>query len=297
MNFIRLLPVIYFAAHGSALGGISELCTWEPMLPVKAGSDLSVKIQNPWGDECRAELDFSDDNFPKMAWLFKATDCVDLQLAEFKVPSGAPNGDAYLTWQCDGDVPMSCIHIVISNGKGDLVLPTPRPKTETARCVPSTTLLTNTVNYGGKKPTGVFLDTRFSNPTTTTVLSTPTSEALDSATTTSVATDVSALTTLTKSSVNTPSFNSLVGTGGTRRAGETSAQLPTDTSTIATPTTNTAPVTTNTALVTTNTALVTAATADSITTTTTTLDDLANEPSYVTVTATVTTCPVPMKRA
>lgn len=107
MNAIRLLSVIYFAAHGSALGGISELCTWEPMLPVKAGSDISVKIQNPWGDECRAELEFSDDKFPKMAWLFKATDCVDLQLAEFNVPSGAPNGDAYITW-CNGAC-VSCI--------------------------------------------------------------------------------------------------------------------------------------------------------------------------------------------
>ncbi|KAH7151945.1 hypothetical protein B0J13DRAFT_547235 [Dactylonectria estremocensis] len=292
MNAIRLLPVLYFAAHGSALGGTSELCTWEPMLPVKAGSDISVKIQNPWGDECRAELEFSDDKFPKMAWLFKATDCVDLQLAEFKVPSGAPNGDAYLTWQCDGDVPMSCIHIVISNGKGDLVSPTPRPKTETARCVPSTTLLTHTASRGGEKPTGVFLDTRSFNPTAATALSTPASEALDSATTTPVATDVSAPTTSTKSWVNTPSFNSLVGTGGTRKAGETSAQLPTDTSTPATPATNTAPVTTTIA------DLVTTPIGGSITTTTTTItteDDSANEPSYVTVTATIATCPATMR--
>ncbi|KAH7115495.1 hypothetical protein B0J13DRAFT_572243 [Dactylonectria estremocensis] len=260
MNAIRLLPVLYFAAYGSALGGASELCTWEPMLPVKAGSDISMKIQNPWGDKCRAELELSDDKFPK--WQFKA-------------PLGAPNGDANLTWQCDGDVPMSCIYI-----------------TETARCVPSTMLLTYTASRGGEKPTGVFLETRSFNPTAATALSIPASEALDSATTTPVATDVSAPTTLTKSWVNTPSFNSLVGAGGTRKAGETSAQLPIDTSTSATSTTNTTSVTTTTA------DLVTTPIGGSITTTTTTTtteDGSANEPSYVTITATIATCPAMMR--
>ncbi|RSL89670.1 hypothetical protein CEP52_014851 [Fusarium oligoseptatum] len=294
MYFTKLLPVVYFAAHGLALGGISQLCTWEPMLPVKAGSPLSVKIENPWGERCRAELEFSDDKFPKMAWSFSAIDCVDLQLAEFVVPSGAPNGDAYLTWQCDGDSPMSCIHIVISNSEGGPVFPSPQPKLGTARCVPSTTLLTRTVDDG--KPTGIFLDTRLFNPTSASRISTLTSVVTPGASTP---------TTSTKPWIQTPGHSSSIGTDSTHKAGGTGISLPTDASTITTPMiTTTATVTiprvipidtlTDTDTTTTIPGFTTTI-PGSTTTVTTARDTSANQPSYVTITTTVSACPTPRK--
>ncbi|KAF4997704.1 hypothetical protein FDECE_12011 [Fusarium decemcellulare] len=269
MHFTRLLPIVYFAAHGQAAGGIPNFCTWEPKLPVEAGSDLSVKIENPWGEKCRAELEFSDARFSKMAWSFTALDCVDLQLAEFTVPSGAPNGDAYLTWQCDGDSPMTCIHIVITNSKGGLVLPTPQPKTETARCVPSTTFFTHT--FSKDKPTGVFLDTRLFGPTSATGISTPTP----------ITTGVTTPTISTKPWIKTPGYSSLIGTGGTRRG---TSLLSTDASTVATPITTIATITIPT--------IIPVETTNSDPPTTT-LDSTVttNEPSYVTVTTTVSMCP------
>ncbi|KAG4258494.1 hypothetical protein FPRO03_03448 [Fusarium proliferatum] len=292
MNYVKFLSLFYLTTCGAALGNILEFCTEEPALSVEAGSDLSMKLQNSFGAECSAELEFSDGT-PSMKWYFKAVECADAQLARFSVPFGVPNGDAYITWQCDGDNPMSCNRIVISKGRGDLVLPTtPRLITETARCISPTTFLTHVVTHDKEKPTGVFLDTGFLKPIISGVPSTPASKNLDLETTTSVQVTVSTPATPRLPRTKPSNYKPLIGTGETR------ARLSTDTSTPTTPI-NT-PIITST---TTNTASITVPVLIPIGDPTTTSfntnehtrkEQPTNKPSYVTVTSIISTCPMPM---
>ncbi|EWG46557.1 hypothetical protein FVEG_15983 [Fusarium verticillioides 7600] len=305
---------------GAGIGDLQGFCTEEPALAVEPGTQLAMKLNIKDDALCTAEIAFSE--YLTFSWRFQPEHCGGPQLAQFTLPTGIPNGDAYITWGC-ADESLSCNRIVVSNGKGDPTLPT--LITETAHCVSPTTLITHVVTADPEKPTGVFLDTRLLYPII------PSSANLD--TTSPVATTPA---TPRQPWITPSSYRSLIGTGESRKPHETSARLPTGTSAVATSTaintsTNTASITvpvlvpiddTTTTITTTNTAPVTVPVLvpidDTTTTPTTTTPSSAtntasdtapalsipsdrttegswtNKPSYITVTSIISTCLMPM---
>ncbi|RKK18865.1 hypothetical protein BFJ66_g932 [Fusarium oxysporum f. sp. cepae] len=327
ISYALLLSFVFLGAgfgagFGAGLGERQGFCTEEPALAVGPGTQLAMKLNIKDDTLCTAEIAFSE--YLAISWRFQPEHCGGPQLAQFTLPIGIPNGDAYITWGC-ADESLSCNRIVVSNGKGDLTLPT--LITETAHCISPTTLITHVVTADPEKQTGIFLDTRLLNPIIPTAPS-----SVDSDTTTPVAT-----TPVTpRQPWTTPnSHRSLIGTGGTRKTHETSARLPTGTSAAATSVLTTINTSTNTASITVpvlipiddttttiNTAPVTVPVLipiDDSTTTTianppssatnaasntapvlsipsdhTTEGSWTNKPSYVTITSIISTCLMPM---
>ena len=59
---------------------------------------IQASVNNPFGKPCRATLKFSDANFLPVSFTFERVRCLGSQVAEFRVPLEAPNGDAFIFW-------------------------------------------------------------------------------------------------------------------------------------------------------------------------------------------------------
>ncbi|KAH6881118.1 hypothetical protein B0T10DRAFT_551397 [Thelonectria olida] len=148
MAYIRFHLAFWLAVGVSALNQAPDICAWEPS-PVTAGSVRTAGILNPFAARCEAVLDFDNPNYLPITWSFDAVDCEDVQIAQFTLPLAVPNGGAYITWDCEGDI-TTCNHIVITNGNGnpDSV---PLQQVGVVGCVPqsmaatATTLTTRTL--------------------------------------------------------------------------------------------------------------------------------------------------------
>ncbi|KAF4448269.1 hypothetical protein F53441_8303 [Fusarium austroafricanum] len=96
------------------------LCITEPALSLEAGkSPLSVTVHSPMEIRCEATMHFSDPAFLPIRYSFGELECDGNQVLAFTVPSGAPNGDVDIIWQCTGLAP-SCSHGVIFGGSADM---------------------------------------------------------------------------------------------------------------------------------------------------------------------------------
>ncbi|KAL2133647.1 hypothetical protein VTI74DRAFT_1962 [Chaetomium olivicolor] len=96
------------------------LCTSSPPLALEAGvSIVSAAFSGKITGRCTATLTFADTNFLPVTYEFDPpTSCQGPLLASFIVPAAAPNGNAWVKWQCAG-FSASCSHGVITGGKGD----------------------------------------------------------------------------------------------------------------------------------------------------------------------------------
>lgn len=83
-----------FASSHSA----PAVCLWEPVLQVAAGSEVAARISVALSRRCLAELAFSDSSFLPITWSFESLGCMGPETATIVLPSGVPNGDAYITW-------------------------------------------------------------------------------------------------------------------------------------------------------------------------------------------------------
>ncbi|KAL6913371.1 hypothetical protein FSST1_011131 [Fusarium sambucinum] len=287
MNYIQFLCFFSLSFGGTALGNI-ESCTEEPALVLDAGSELSMKIRNAFGARCSAELVFANE-LPSMTWYFEPAECVGSQLAQFSIPFDVPNGNAYITWQCEEEGTMSCNRIVISKGSPVLTA-TPRLITETARCMSLTTFMTHVLTPDMGNLTGVFQDI---TPVATDTVSTPLSGILD----------IVVGTTSTPVTLKRPlGYKTLIGIGETRKTDETSARLRTDMPALTTTTSvnraRTTPFPTTTTITSpiTNTATVTVPVVIPIPdSTTVSTGEITNERTYITVISTISACLTPMK--
>lgn len=98
MHPMSCFCLISLAAVASALSKPPTICAWEPVLSLDAGAVFSAQIQNPWAKRCQAVLRFSDPTFLPITWVFEPIHCLGSEEANFTVPTGVPNGDAYIEW-------------------------------------------------------------------------------------------------------------------------------------------------------------------------------------------------------
>ncbi|KAK3377654.1 hypothetical protein B0H63DRAFT_524939 [Podospora didyma] len=106
-----------FAAPGLSMGHLPVMCFSSPPIQLHAGVSLvSARIYNPLARRCTASLAFGDPNFLPVSYTFESAQCAGQQLASFLVPLGAPNGDAFVTWQCAGQSP-TCSYANVSGGQ------------------------------------------------------------------------------------------------------------------------------------------------------------------------------------
>ncbi|KAK1657728.1 hypothetical protein BDP55DRAFT_734656 [Colletotrichum godetiae] len=158
--FVALIPSVL------SINGFPAICTWDPPISVEAGASLSARIDNPWGGRCTATLRLTDSEFLPINWSFEAIQCTDFELAQLSVPVDLPNGDAYIIWQCAGQAALTCSHVEIKNGRGNIGAVS-LDQSGTVGCVSSTrqtltTLITRT------NPAGVQVETSLSTLTTVT---------------------------------------------------------------------------------------------------------------------------------
>lgn len=53
---------------------------------------------NSEGKACKATLSFPNSDFLPLYFDFLGVGCIGLEILEFTIPIGAPNGDAYISW-------------------------------------------------------------------------------------------------------------------------------------------------------------------------------------------------------
>lgn len=104
--FVCALVACVFVTNANAFDQPPSICAWEPASLVPAGGIVSGRVGNAWARRCQAVLRFADPTFLPIAWLFNPIHCAGHEVAEFKVPLGVPNGDAFVTW-CHPAAPLS----------------------------------------------------------------------------------------------------------------------------------------------------------------------------------------------
>lgn len=98
MRFISCVCLILLTVVAAALKESPAICAWQPVLPLGAGSVFSARIHNPWLKRCQAVLRFGDPTYLPITWVFEPINCLGSEEANFTVPTGVPNGDAYVEW-------------------------------------------------------------------------------------------------------------------------------------------------------------------------------------------------------
>ncbi|KAJ0123522.1 hypothetical protein J7T55_011987 [Diaporthe amygdali] len=93
-----------------------RVCLAEPPIGLTAGGPLSFDVQNPFNATCEAVLAYSDPNFLPTSFVFEPTTCSGVQVAQLIVPPEAPNGNATVSFRCEGQPSEACNHAVISKG-------------------------------------------------------------------------------------------------------------------------------------------------------------------------------------
>ncbi|KAM7204415.1 hypothetical protein V8F33_001717 [Rhypophila sp. PSN 637] len=117
MRFIEIVSISL--VFGLSMGHMPMMCLSDPPVLLQAGvSMVTARIYNPLPRRCLASVAFDNEDFLPVSYAFESGKCDGVQLASFLVPLAAPNGDAYVAWQCAGQSP-SCSRVVISGGKGN----------------------------------------------------------------------------------------------------------------------------------------------------------------------------------
>ncbi|KAI1119352.1 hypothetical protein F5Y14DRAFT_394998 [Nemania sp. NC0429] len=109
----------FTAAEAFALAYSRGLCISSPVLDLVAGkTEVSAVIEGGLERRCIAILSFENDNFLPVFYSFEPSPCSGQQVTSFHVPAEAPDGDAYVTWQCSGFA-SACSHANITGGLGN----------------------------------------------------------------------------------------------------------------------------------------------------------------------------------
>ncbi|KAK8036610.1 hypothetical protein PG991_001747 [Apiospora marii] len=142
-------PVPRGPPHGPRGWELGRLGSVGTPVMIAQSSLISFRLDGgPVGRPCKAMLSFADPDFLPLSYYFDPLPCPGRYLASFLVPAGAPNGDAFVTWQCAGLQPL-CSHARISGGSGDPSIDL--ENAGTAACVSeflqtTTTLVTSTLS-------------------------------------------------------------------------------------------------------------------------------------------------------
>ncbi|KAI1846583.1 hypothetical protein JX265_014033 [Neoarthrinium moseri] len=146
MNLFHALMLS--VCSGAAVGANTAptICALDPPLQANAGDSMTASLDNPQDSPCIATLSFADPAFLPITWIFEPISCQGLQVVQFTIPAGVPNGDAFIEWHCGGtERPvLICNHILISEGLGSLDFHW-LEQVGTAGCVSDTTHTTSTV--------------------------------------------------------------------------------------------------------------------------------------------------------
>ncbi|KAK0631600.1 hypothetical protein B0T14DRAFT_501967 [Immersiella caudata] len=112
------LILSFLAACGLSAGQMPNLCLASPPVEITAGlTPVSASVYNPLGSRCIATLNFENAEFLPVSYVFKSPQC-PRQVQSFQAPLEAPDGGAFITWQCAGKAP-TCSHAVISGGQAN----------------------------------------------------------------------------------------------------------------------------------------------------------------------------------
>ncbi|KAK0627166.1 hypothetical protein B0T14DRAFT_129331 [Immersiella caudata] len=116
---MKIAIAALLAAVSAAFRDWPLVCMSSPPMQLIAGTtNVSAINENPYWKQCRAILHFADPEFVPITYSFTPTaPCSGTQVTSFVVPSGAPNGDARIIWQCKRS--SACSFAVVSNGTGD----------------------------------------------------------------------------------------------------------------------------------------------------------------------------------
>ncbi|KAE8442185.1 hypothetical protein EG329_003773 [Mollisiaceae sp. DMI_Dod_QoI] len=83
----------------AAMVGTPTVCMSGPAVTAQAGAMLTATVNNnSQGKPCKATLSFPNADFLPVYFDFLGVGCTGLEILEFTVPMGVPNGDAYISW-------------------------------------------------------------------------------------------------------------------------------------------------------------------------------------------------------
>ncbi|KAK2011599.1 hypothetical protein LZ32DRAFT_659430 [Colletotrichum eremochloae] len=81
-----------------ALHHLPFVCVSSPPIPLEAGtSTVSAVLEDPLNRRCEATIFFADPNFLPISYSFDS-ECSGSKINSFKLPIGAPNGEAHVSW-------------------------------------------------------------------------------------------------------------------------------------------------------------------------------------------------------
>ncbi|KAM0642412.1 hypothetical protein ACHAO3_009280, partial [Verticillium nonalfalfae] len=97
MKFLLLFPLVH--AGVLALHDGPCICMSSPVVALEAGrSVVSADVEDALDRRCGATLQFDNPDFLPVSYAFEAIPCSGRRVASFVVPTGAPSGDAHITW-------------------------------------------------------------------------------------------------------------------------------------------------------------------------------------------------------
>ncbi|KAI1322662.1 hypothetical protein F5Y16DRAFT_415612 [Xylariaceae sp. FL0255] len=117
MNTILILLVGFLGSATSLAQLCPAVCASDPLLEFHAGfTNVSAIVDNNFGSQCEAVLQFSDANFLPITYHFNNITCDGLAETSFTVPPEVPNGPGCVVWQCNGPGLVTCNSFAISGG-------------------------------------------------------------------------------------------------------------------------------------------------------------------------------------
>ncbi|KFZ09479.1 hypothetical protein V501_05563 [Pseudogymnoascus sp. VKM F-4519 (FW-2642)] len=96
------------------------MCITSPISTLAAGEVARASVWNPIGRSCQATLSFADDNFLPVHFDTRPNTCPGAQQMELTIPNEVPNGEAFLSWLCAGDVAALCSRVRLVKGQSDV---------------------------------------------------------------------------------------------------------------------------------------------------------------------------------
>ncbi|KFY50564.1 hypothetical protein V495_00173 [Pseudogymnoascus sp. VKM F-4514 (FW-929)] len=116
VNTLLAFSIVALAASQEA----PAMCMTSPISTLAAGDVTQASVWNPIGRSCQATLSFADDNFLPVHFDTRPNTCLGAQLMELTIPNEIPNGEAFLSWRCAGDVASLCSLVMLVGGQSDV---------------------------------------------------------------------------------------------------------------------------------------------------------------------------------
>ncbi|KFY90215.1 hypothetical protein V498_06124 [Pseudogymnoascus sp. VKM F-4517 (FW-2822)] len=116
VNTLLASSIVALAASQEA----PAMCMTSPISTLAAGEVAQASVWNPIGRSCQATLSFADDNFLPVHFDTRPNTCPGAQQMELTIPNEVPNGEAFLSWVCAGDVAALCSRVMLVDGQSDV---------------------------------------------------------------------------------------------------------------------------------------------------------------------------------